>query len=44
MSEDAFDAAVSAVAMADASKQLKALRQSTGRVERLEGRIWHPIN
>jgi hypothetical protein len=43
-SEDAFDAAVSAVAMAGASKQLKALRQSTRRVERLEGRIWHPTD
>jgi hypothetical protein len=42
MSEDAFDAAVSALAMAGASKKLKALRQSTGRVERLEGRIWYP--
>lgn len=42
--EDAFDAAVSALVMAGASKQLTALRQSTSCVERLEGRIWHPTS
>jgi hypothetical protein len=41
-SEDAFDAAVSAVAMAGVAEHLKELKCSSGDDERLEGRIWYP--
>ena len=41
-SEDAFDAAVSAVVMARHEDALKALRPASDPTERLEGRIWWP--
>jgi hypothetical protein len=41
-SEDAFDAAVSALAMATVAEQFKDLKCSSGDDERLEGRIWYP--
>ncbi|MCW3010041.1 MAG: hypothetical protein JWO90_445, partial [Solirubrobacterales bacterium] len=41
-SEDAFDAAVSALEMAARLPELLALRRSTDPVTRLEGAIWVP--
>jgi hypothetical protein len=43
-SEDAFDAAVSALVMADRSRELALLAQATDPNELLEGRIWPPPN
>lgn len=41
-SEDAFDAAVSAIAMWRHRQELRGPEQARDDVERLEGRIWHP--
>src|SRR5690606_27772025 len=41
-SEDAFDAAVSAVIMARHEDQVRSLRQATDPTTLLEGRIWWP--
>lgn len=41
-SEDAFDAAISALVMAKHRNELRALPPVTDAVERLEGRIWYP--
>lgn len=41
-SEDAFDAAVSALAMAHHAQELAALAPARTDVERIEGRIWRP--
>jgi hypothetical protein len=41
-SEDAFDAAVSALVMIDHSSDLAALPPQTDSIAALEGRIWHP--
>lgn len=41
-SEDAFDALVSALAMAEHAAEFCCLGQATEPVERLEGRIWRP--
>src|SRR5262249_26852811 len=42
MSEDAFDAAVSALVMIEHVAELVALPPETDALLRLEGRIWHP--
>jgi len=41
-SEDAFDAAVSAVAMSERAAELRALTPSTGPGYGIEGKIWRP--
>ena len=43
-SEDAFDAAVSALVMADHVGELDGLEQAADPGERLEGRIWRPAS
>jgi hypothetical protein len=42
--EDAFDAAVSALVMARHSAELASLSNETGEVASLEGEIWAPMN
>jgi hypothetical protein len=41
-SEDAFDAAVSALVMAAHIEEIEALQQTADPIELLEGRIWVP--
>jgi hypothetical protein len=41
-SEDAFDAAVSALVMWEYRMELAALRERPDRLSRLEGCIWYP--
>ena len=41
-SEDAFDAAVSALVMAEHADALRALPGARDEIERMEGAIWHP--
>jgi hypothetical protein len=42
-SEDAFDAAISALVMHDHLADLTALRQTTDPVTLLEGDVWRPL-
>lgn len=44
LSEDAFDAAVSALVMASSTDRLAGLGEETDAVYRREGRIWSPWN
>ena len=41
-SEDAFDAAISALVMGDHLAELASLRQSTDPLTLLEGDVWRP--
>lgn len=42
-SEDAFDAAVSAVCMRRHAREFRSLARQRSRLDRLEGRIWRPL-